>query len=59
MEKNMTHESGNSALLIEYIEALHKAYELGNAIREVYGIVPPTAYLGGGEATTRLSLNVH
>ena len=34
---------GNSALLIEYREALIKAYELGKDIMELYGIVPPKA----------------
>lgn len=35
------HESGNSQLLIEYRKALIKAFDLGEDIKEVYGVVPP------------------
>ena len=34
---------GNSQLLIGYREALIKAFELGEDIKKVYGIVPPKA----------------
>jgi hypothetical protein len=38
-----THTAGNSQLLIEYREALIKAYNLGIEIKELYGVVPPKA----------------
>ena len=40
-DRAKSYNSGNSALLIEYREALIKAYGLGNHIKELYGIVPP------------------
>jgi hypothetical protein len=45
-DRAKSYNSGNSALLIEYREALIKAYELGNAIKDVYGIVPPKVLHG-------------
>ena len=42
-DRAKSYNSGNSALLIEYREALIKAYELGKDIMELYGIVPPKA----------------
>ena len=40
----MKYESGNSALLIEYRDMLLKAYKLGEDIKKLYGIVPPTVF---------------
>ena len=45
-DRAKAYNSGNSVLLIEYREALIKAYELGNAIKDVYGIVPPKVLHG-------------
>jgi hypothetical protein len=42
-DRAKSYNSGNSALLIEYREALIRAYELGKDIKELYGIVPPKA----------------
>ena len=42
-DRAKSYNSGNSALLIEYREALIRAYELGKDIMELYGIVPPKA----------------
>ena len=39
--ENDNFQSGNSKLLIEYRKALIEAYELGESIKEVYGIIPP------------------
>lgn len=61
MEKNkMKYESGNSALLIAYREALITAFKLGEEIKLIYSIVPP-AVLCDDLALAhphRLSLNV-
>jgi hypothetical protein len=35
------YKQSNSQLLLEYREALIKAYNLGEDIKELYGIVPP------------------
>jgi hypothetical protein len=37
----LEYQSGNSQLLKDYRESLIEAYELGNYIKTVYGIVPP------------------
>jgi len=39
--ENDNFQSGNSKLLIEYRKALIEAYEIGESIKEVYGIIPP------------------
>ena len=33
--------TGNSQLLMDYRDAIIKAFKLGNDIKETYGIVPP------------------
>ena len=35
------YESGNSQLLKDYRAALLKAYDLGEDIKKIYGIIPP------------------
>jgi len=59
----MKYESGNSALLIEYRDMLLKAYKLGEDIKKLYGIVPPTVFheveTENSAMNYRLSLNVH
>jgi hypothetical protein len=40
-ETKAPYQSGNSQLLIDYRETLIKAYELGEDIKKLYGIVPP------------------
>jgi phage head maturation protease len=59
MEKKMSNESGNSALLLRYREVLIEAYELGEDIKILYSIIPPTVFTQGNSGTLRLSLNVH
>jgi hypothetical protein len=39
--KNETHTAGNSLLLQDYRKALLTAYELGEDIKKLYGIIPP------------------
>ena len=67
-DRAKSYNSGNSALLIEYREALIKAYELGNAIKDVYGIVPPKVLHGnwtlpdgdkGNPYTISLQVSLH
>jgi len=40
-EKQKEYTSGNSQLLVDYRDALIKAYSLGEEIKELYGILPP------------------
>jgi hypothetical protein len=42
--ENGNFQFGNSQLLMDYREALIKAYKLGEDIKKVYGIVPPKVY---------------
>ena len=58
-DRAKSYNSGNSALLIEYREALIKAYELGKDIKELYGIVPPKAItiVCGLDITISLTVN--
>jgi hypothetical protein len=37
----LDYKAGNSQLLMDYRAALIKAFELGNDIKELYGIIPP------------------
>ena len=58
-DRAKSYNSGNSALLIEYREALIRAYELGKDIKELYGIVPPKAItiVCGLDITISLTVN--
>lgn len=60
MENAISYSAGNSALLNEYRATLIKALELGEVIKGLYGIVPPTvlAALVCETGTARISLNV-
>ena len=58
-DRAKSYNSGNSALLIEYREALIKAYELGKAVKDVYGIVPPKAIIDWDGPTVTISLTVN
>jgi hypothetical protein len=58
----MKYESGNSALLIAYRQKLVEAYKLGEEIKFLYQIIPPTVFNeeeGSGLESTRLSLTVN
>ena len=46
--------SGNSQLLVDYRNALIKAHQLGEDIKELYGIVPPRCIV---ETDVRRMLN--
>ena len=58
-DRAKSYNSGNSALLIEYREALIKAYELGKAVKDVYGIVPPKAIIDWDGPTVTIGLQVN
>ena len=59
----MKYETGNSQLLIDYRKKLIEAFQLGEQIKQVYGIVPPKAMLrdermGASLFTGRVGLEV-
>ena len=58
-DRAKSYNSGNSALLIEYREALIRAYELGKDIKELYGIVPPKAIIDWDGPTVTIGLQVN
>ena len=58
-DKAKSYNFGNSGLLIEYREALIMAYELGKDIKDVYGIVPPKAFMDRGGLTYTIGLQVN
>lgn len=55
----MKYESGNSALIMKYREVLLEAYNLGEQIKRLYGIVPPAVLIDPEHTSSRISLNVH
>ena len=44
--ENSEFRTGNSQLLMDYRDAIIKAFKLGNDIKETYGIVPPKVLHG-------------
>ena len=58
-DRAKSYNSGNLALLIAYREALIKAYGLGKAVKDVYGIVPPKAIIDWDGPTVTISLTVN
>ena len=40
-KKIVAYTAENSQLLIDYRAALLRAYELGNEVKELYGVIPP------------------
>ena len=51
--------SDTAELLKKYREALIKAYELGKAVKDVYGIVPPKAIIDWDGPTVTIGLQVN
>ena len=51
--------SDTAELLKEYREALIEAYELGKAVKDVYGIVPPKAIIDWDGPTVTIGLQVN
>ena len=62
-ENSSAFQSGNSQLLMDYCDTLRKAYELGEAIKEVYGIIPPKVITDitwkGGDQRITVGLTVN
>jgi hypothetical protein len=58
-------QTGNSQLLMDYRDAMIKAYALGEDIKETYGIVPPKILhderweLGGGVKGNHITLTLN
>jgi hypothetical protein len=50
--------AGNSQLLQDYRTTLIEAYQLGNAIKELYGVVPPKALYDDTERSFTISIGL-
>jgi hypothetical protein len=50
--------AGNSQLLQDYRTALIEAYKLGNAIKALYGVVPPKALYDDSEESYTVSIGL-